>query len=101
MQWKIGVSSAEACDEMVFERADCTFGCVAAVDLRGYKLVVDCFLGEVIFEELRAFIVKALELWSEAGFYKGGMGPFVGCEMFGSGASFHGLGVDGIAIEIV
>jgi hypothetical protein len=49
MQGKVGVSAAEACDEMVFERADRTFGCIAAVDLRGYKLVVDCFLGEVVF----------------------------------------------------
>ncbi len=49
MQRKVGVSAAEACNEMVFERVDHTFGCVAAVDLRRYKLVVDCFLGEVVF----------------------------------------------------
>ena len=39
------VNAAEACDEMVLERANRTFGGVAAVDTWGNELEVDGFAG--------------------------------------------------------
>ena len=58
---KIGVCGTEACDEVVFEGADGTFGSVATVHARGDQLVVCLFLGHEGLEQGGAFIIEGVE----------------------------------------
>jgi len=62
MEGKIGVGTAETCDEMVFEGLDGAFGSVASMNAGRSELMVDALLVKVVFQELRTFIVKAMEL---------------------------------------
>ena len=57
MEGEVWISCAEACNEVVFEGADCPFGIVAAMYAWGYKLKFRVLLMEVIFKSLAAFIV--------------------------------------------
>ena len=66
MQWEVLVDAAKARYEVIFERADCAFGSVAAMDFGGDQLKLDDFRCEESLECLRAFVVEALQLWAEA-----------------------------------
>ena len=60
MKGEIAIHAAEASNEMIFEGADCTFGCIAAVYIWRYKLVVNTFIDHELLKGIRAFIVKSL-----------------------------------------
>jgi len=58
MQREVFVGGAKACNEMIFVGANGAFGCVAAMDAGGDKLVVDLLFVEKFFEDVGAFIVE-------------------------------------------
>ena len=93
--------AAESCDEVVFEGTDGPFGGVATVDVGWHKLEIDFFLGEVLFQEGRGFIVKEMEFWAESGvdelLVKFEDGIF-DVDIF---ASLDGLGEDGVTVVVV
>ena len=60
MEWKVWVSSAESCNEMVFERSYGPFSGIATVSAWGNKLKFGVLLVEVVFKGLAAFIVKGV-----------------------------------------
>jgi hypothetical protein len=57
---EIFVGAAEAGDEVVFERADCAFGGIAAVDVGRDELKIDVLRTEEVFQDAGAFVVEAL-----------------------------------------
>ncbi len=62
MDGPLFVGAADACDEVILERADGFFGCVAAVDVWWHQLVLHVLLGHESFQSCRCFIVELLEL---------------------------------------
>ena len=54
------VGATEAGDEVVFERADCAFGGIAAVDVGRDELKIDVLRTEEVFQDAGAFVVEAL-----------------------------------------
>ena len=66
VKWKVRVGAAKAGNEMIFERADCTFSGVAAMDVWWGKLVIDGLLRQELLEGLGCLVVKSLEAWLEA-----------------------------------
>ncbi len=61
MEGKVLVDTAQAGDEMILPRADCTFSRVAAMGARDDELVVNVLCNEKLFEKVGTFVVKALE----------------------------------------
>jgi len=98
---EILVDTAKSCNEVVLKSADTTFGCIAAVDVWGYKLVVDRFCLHKVLEDFGAFVIEALELGAMACFDEHGMERFVGFENAFSSARCHGFGNDSVAVVIV
>jgi hypothetical protein len=101
MQWEVLVDTAEASNEVVFERTDGSFSGIAAMDARWGKLKVDVLLVEVLFEGFSAFVVEALESWVKAGHEEGGMKSLESSQDGGTSAIFNGFGKDGIAVIVV
>lgn len=67
MEWEVAISGAEHSDEMVFEGANGTFSCVAAMVIRWSELKIDVVLGKVVFEKFGALVVQTLELRCQSG----------------------------------
>ncbi len=67
MEREIFVDAAQAGDEVIFERANCTFSGVAAVETRRHQLIVDVFVDKELFECRGALVVQTLEFWAQAG----------------------------------
>lgn len=86
---------------MIFEDADCAFCLVASVYLGWDELEVAPVAGDEVFEEGGCFVVKALELRSEATRSESGVDPFVGCYVFGCGTRFHWLGKNHVAVVVI
>jgi hypothetical protein len=68
MKREVVVGGAEACNEMVFECANCAFGGIAMVNVWWCYLVIDVLCLQKIFQEIGSLIVQALELWLETTF---------------------------------
>ena len=64
MKGKLFVNTAQSGDEVIFERADGTFGSVATVKARRYELIIDFLFLEERLECCRAFVVEAMQLWT-------------------------------------
>jgi len=64
MKREVFVCAAEAGNEVVFERANGTFGGIASVYMRRDQLIINLFGSEVVLESSRSFIVETLELGS-------------------------------------
>ena len=62
MHGKILVETAEAGNEVIFERPNGPFGGVASMDTRRNKLKIHLLLRHEFFQGGRAFIVEALQL---------------------------------------
>ena len=60
VQWEVFVSAAEASNEMIFESTDGSVSGIASVHARGYKLVVNVFIYEELFQGGQAFSVETL-----------------------------------------
>jgi len=60
------VSAAQACDEVVFEGVDCTFGCILAMDMGRDQLEINILSCHKFLEGTGGFIVKALEFGAES-----------------------------------
>ena len=58
---KVSVARCESGTEIIFEGADCTFGGVAAVGVRGNKLEVNVVLEEGFLHGVGELIVEDLE----------------------------------------
>ena len=98
---KLGVCCAEACDEVVFESAYCSFGCVATVCAREYKLKFGVLLMEVVFECLAAFTVECVKEGFASMAYQFVMDSFVGFEKCRISLVGDGTDVDGVAVVVV
>ena len=70
MEGKVGVTGAEASNEVVFECFDGPFCCIAPMLPNRCGLIGDCIVIHVIAEGIGAFIVKGMKLGSQAGFDK-------------------------------
>jgi len=60
MQWEVLVGAAEAGDEVVLERADCSFSGIASVHVWGHQLEIDVFISHELLQHVGAFVVEAL-----------------------------------------
>ena len=49
MEREIGVNATEAGDEMILERTDASFGCIATMDVGRYQLEINFFFGHELF----------------------------------------------------
>jgi hypothetical protein len=98
---KVWVGAAQPSDEMVFEGADGTFGCIRAVVVRRYQLIVDMICGHLLEESSGGFVVQSNVLRGEATGAEGIEDSFVGGGAVGAGAGLHGLGKDGVAVVVV
>ena len=58
---KVRVTGSESGAKMIFECADCTFGVVVALGVRGDKLEVNVVFAEVFLHCVGALVVKYLE----------------------------------------
>ena len=65
---------------MVLERADGSFGGVAAMEVGRSELKIDLFRVHELLEGSGGFVVESLELWTEAARGKYRVGSFVCCE---------------------
>ena len=52
MNGEIGVASGKAGNEMILERADRAFGCIASMNMRRRELEINLLIGQIVFEEL-------------------------------------------------
>jgi hypothetical protein len=95
------VCAAEASNEMILESLDCTFGPVATMKAGRSQLVVDVFVGHEVFEELRGFIVKAMQFGTEATALEEAKNCFVGDLDGGLLAIWNWLSMDGIAVLVL
>ena len=59
--WEVGVTRGQARTEVIIEGANCMFGGVAAMGIRGDKLEVDIVFAEGVFHSAGAFDVKDVE----------------------------------------
>jgi hypothetical protein len=50
MEGKVFVNAAKSSDEVIFERADCTFGGVSSMEAWRHELIVDICLVQEFFE---------------------------------------------------
>jgi len=101
MKWEILVNTAQARNEMIFERANGSFGGVATMDARRDQLVIDGFAGHEGFKSFGAFIIETLEFGSEAGSDQAGVHCLVGGENAFAGATAHGCCQDAVAVVVV
>ena len=60
------VDAAQAGNEVIFERADGTFGSIAPMDAGRYQLEVYTFLDEESFECSGALVVQSMKLGTES-----------------------------------
>lgn len=68
---ELGVGGAEACNKVILEGLDGSFCGIGSVDSRGYLLVGDFFLVEILLQYCGALVVKAVQLGSATGVDKG------------------------------
>ena len=101
MEWEVGVSAAEACNEVIFEGANGAFSRVAAMDAGRGQLEVDICFVEEVFEGLGAFIVEALEVGFESCFSKAAVHSFIGGNNAGGLSVFEGLSKDVVAVVVI
>ena len=66
MEREVIIGGGEACDEVILEGSNGSFGGVAAMDVWWHKLEIDVFFVEEAFQRGGGFIVKLVELWTEA-----------------------------------
>ena len=101
MEGKVWVAGAKAGNKMVFEGADSTFGCVAAMHVGRSELIVDALLLKKLLEDGGALVIESGQARLKAGSLEAAEYVGVRCEDGGSRSIFHGHGVDGIAIVVV
>jgi hypothetical protein len=66
LEREIGVGAAESGDKVNFKSPDGSLGSIAAVDMRRGELEINLFAWHEVLEQGGGFVVKALELPSEA-----------------------------------
>ena len=67
MQGKVFINAAKARNEVILERANGSFGSVAAMNARRDELVVNFLVDDELFKDGGTFVVKSLEIWAQAG----------------------------------
>ena len=77
VHWKCFIGGAQHGDEVVLVRSDTAFSCVPAVTVRWDQLEIDVLELHMALHVKGCFVVKALELWSEATRGKSGGELFV------------------------
>jgi hypothetical protein len=80
MHWEVLAGAAEASNEVVFKGLDCSFSCVAPVEVRRNKLEVDRLCLHEAFETSGGFVVQFLENRLQAALDEGQVNNRVGSE---------------------
>ena len=101
VEGKGGIGAAEAGDEVVFERSDCTFGGIPAMHVGRSELEVDVVGDHETLEGGGGFVVQALEEGAEAARGQGFVGALESGEDFVAGLASHGLDMDVVAVVVV
>ncbi len=101
MQWKVLVDAAKASDEMILEGADAAFGCISAMHSRRDELEIHVLLMHKLLEDLRTFVVEALETRFQSGLSEMFVEGLVGAKDARSGSILEWLGENRIAIIVV
>lgn len=86
---------------MIFEGADGSFSCVAAMQVGWCQLEVNIICMEELAEEGGSFIIQSLELWFEATGNEKGVYFLEGSDDGLCGSILDGLSKDGIAIVVI
>ena len=60
MEGEVFVDAAESGDEMIFEPAHRSFGCIAPMKSDGNEVIVDALVNEELFERNGSFVVEVL-----------------------------------------
>ena len=100
-QWEVIGTAAETGDEVVFEGANGTLGCVATMDIRWDVLVVDAVGVQEVREGRTSFVVEGYQFGTLAGFAEDFDCSFVSCNHFGTRAIFHCFDVDVVGILVI
>jgi hypothetical protein len=101
MQWKVLVDAAKARDKMILEGADAAFGCILAMHSRRDKLEIHFLLVHKLLEDLRAFVVEALETRFQSGLSEMFVEGLVGAKDARCGSILEWLGENRIAIIVI
>lgn len=101
VQRKVGVGTAQPCNEMVFEGPDGPFSCISAVEMRWSQLKVNLGFAHMGLKGLTGFIIEALELGAESSGGEQVKSPFVAGENFRTGAGLQGLRKNAIGIIVI
>ena len=98
MEREVWIGAVPSCNEMIFCHLDRSFGCIASVVVGWYQLVVNVFLLEELFQDVAAFVIKALQFGSASPSDQASMDGLETCEDGFSFAVFQWFKEDGIAV---
>jgi hypothetical protein len=101
MEREVFIDAAQSCNEVIFERADSTFSCIAPMHAWGHKLIVNFIVNEELFESNGAFVVESLELGAEPGSDKPCMQYFVPGQDAWAGTTAEGFDEYAITVIVV
>jgi hypothetical protein len=101
MERGVFIDAAQSCNEVIFERADSTFSCIASMHAWGHKLIVNFIFDKELFESSGAFVVELLELGAEPGSNKPCMQYFVPGQDAWAGATAEGFDKYAITVKVV
>ena len=101
MQREVLVDTAEASHEVILERADGPFSCVATMVAGRDQLEVDLLVVHLGLENLRGFIVEATEPRCQSSFDQALMDEPVPAEDRRSGTGGDGLDEVRVAIKMI
>jgi hypothetical protein len=99
MERKIGIGTAEACNEVVLEGSYGYLGSIMMMDSWWYQLKVDIFVAHLLLKYGRCLIVKALKRRTKSSRNENGNAFFKGYQMGGSCSNFYGFSMDEIGIK--
>ena len=101
VEGKGGIGTAQACDEVVLERSDRTFGGVTAMNVGRSELEVDVVVDHEALEGGGCFVVQALEEGAKAARCQGFVGALESGEDFVAGLASHRLDMNVVAVVVV
>ena len=101
MQGKVFINAAKARNEVILERANGSFGSVAAMNARRDELVVNFLVDDELFKDGRTFVVQSLEFGAQASSDETGVENFVSGQDARAGATAERLNNDAVAVVVV
>jgi hypothetical protein len=98
---EIWICASQTGKKKILEGANGAFGRVILVNAGWNKLEVDVLLNDKIFEDGGAFVVEAMQLWTEAGSYQYVLDDLKCIEDFLRTFGWHSLRVDAVASVVI